>query len=101
MKKKSTVKVTDVTSDQVKQVLEMIRDCKIRNLTYKGLRNYDRLQAPAVKKATASDIYYVIAKMHHREDDKNCYHWEAEYVFNGKDWVQMCKHERPESKEMA
>lgn len=99
MKKKSTVKVVDVTSDQVKQVLEMFANGKIGVLQYRGVLNYDRLRSPAVKNATAGDVYYVIAKKHHREDDDNWYHWEAEYIFNGKDWVCCGKHERPEHKE--
>lgn len=101
MKKKSTVKVVDVTSDQVKQVLEMFANGKIGVLQYRGVLNYDRLLSPAVKNATAGDVYYVIAKKHHREDDENWYHWEAEYIFNGKDWVCCGKHERPENKETA
>ena len=99
MKKKSTVKVIDVTSDQVKQVLEMFASGK-GMLQYRGIRNYDRLRPPAVKKASVGDVYYVIAKTHHRKDDKNWYHWEAEYIFNGKDWVCCNKHECPENKEV-
>lgn len=99
MKKKSTVKVTDVTSDQVKHVIKTLAKSKHGMIHHLGVRNYNVLRHPAVnKKAAVGDAYYVIAKIPHREDDKNMYHWEAEYIFDGKHWVCSQKHECPEPK---
>lgn len=99
MKKKSTVKVTDVTSDQVKQFIEQFADGKIGGLYYRGVITYKRLRPPKVKNATMGDIRYVIATQRHRETEKYWYHWEATYVFDGKNWVCTEKHEQPEHKE--
>ncbi len=98
MKKKSTGKVIDVTSNHDKQVTNALANGK-GIIKYHDVLNYDRLRPPAVKKATRGDAYYVITKKHHREDDENWYHWEAEYIFDGKNWVCCGKHEVPEHKE--
>jgi len=102
MKKKSTAKAVDVTSDQVKQALEKFADGMVNlvgMLTYRGVLNYSRLRPPKVKNAAMGDIRYVIATQRHREDNEYWYHWEATYIFDGKNWVCSEKHERPEHKE--
>ena len=87
----------EIGRDQLKQILDL--ENTSRMLCYRGAITYKRLRPPKVKNATMGDIRYVIATQRHRETEKYWYHWEATYVFDGKNWVCTNKHERPEHKE--
>lgn len=64
---------------------------------FSGVRYYSRIRPPKIKKAVCGDIITVVAKPH-REGAVFRYHYEAMYVFNGKDWVMFSKISVPERK---
>ena len=98
-KNKTDLSDLGISRDQLKQILNLLDLWNTpRILGYKGILTYKRLHPPMVKNATVGDIQYVIAKQRHRETKKYWYHWEATYIFSGKDWVCCSKHERPEDK---
>lgn len=96
-KNKTDLSDIGISKDQLKQILDL--QSKSSMLCYRGVITYKRLRPPAVKNATMGDIRHVIATQRHRETKKYWYHWEATYVFDGKNWVCTDKHERPEHKE--
>ena len=66
---------------------------------FSGVRNYSKIRPPKCKKAVCGDIITVVAKPH-REDNDFWYHYEAQYVFNGTDWIMFSKISVPERKKL-
>ena len=98
-KNKTDLSDIGISKDQLKQILDLQSISSM--LCYRGTITYKRLRPPAVKNATMGDIRHVIATQRHRETKEYWYHWEATYVFDGKNWVCIDKHECPEHKETA
>lgn len=93
-KNKTDLSDLGISQEQLKQITDMT-SCM---LCFRGAIMYKRLRPPKVKNATIGDIRYVIATQRHRETEDCWYHWEATYIFDGKNWVCSEKHEVPEQK---